>query len=57
MKSIIFLFTFLLVNNFYKWDNITTQPQGYTWPDHNLFMNECKKYGINVLIDVLGKPS
>ena len=44
-------------NNYYKWDNITTQPQGYTWPDHNLFMNECRKYGINVLIDVLGKPS
>lgn len=44
-------------NNFYKWDNITTEPQGYSWPDHNLFMNECRKYGINVLIDVLGKPS
>lgn len=44
-------------NNYYKWDNITTQPQGYNWPDHNLFMNECRKYGINVLIDVLGKPS
>ena len=44
-------------NNYYKWENITTQPQGYTWPDHNLFMNECRKYGINVLIDVLGKPS
>lgn len=44
-------------NNFYKWDNITTEPQGWTWPDHNLFMNECRKHGINVLIDVLGKPS
>lgn len=44
-------------NNFYKWDNITTEPQGWTWPEHTLFMNECKKYGINVLIDVLGKPS
>ncbi|HAH26058.1 MAG TPA: hypothetical protein DCL77_20245 [Prolixibacteraceae bacterium] len=44
-------------NNYYKWDNITTQPQGWTWPEHNLFMDQCKKYGINVLIDVLGKPS
>ena len=44
-------------NNFYKWDNITTQPQGWTWPEHTLFMNECRKYGINVLIDVLDKPS
>ncbi|HEY3372226.1 MAG TPA: T9SS type A sorting domain-containing protein [Prolixibacteraceae bacterium] len=44
-------------NNYYKWDNITTQPQGWTWPEHTLFMNDCRKYGINVLIDVLGKPS
>lgn len=43
-------------NNYYKWDNITTQPQGYTWPDHTKFMQECRKQGINVLIDVLGKP-
>lgn len=44
-------------NNYYKWDNITTQPQGWTWPEHTMFMNECRKYGINVLIDVLGVPS
>lgn len=44
-------------NNYYKWDNITTQPQGWTWPEHTLFMNECRKYGINVLVDVLGVPS
>lgn len=44
-------------NNYYKWDNITTQPQGWTWPEHTLFMNECRKYGISVLVDVLDKPS
>lgn len=44
-------------NNYYKWDNITTQPQGWTWPEHTLFMNECRKNGISVLIDVLDKPS
>ena len=44
-------------NNYYKWDNITTQPQGWTWPEHTDFMKECRKYGINVLIDVLGVPS
>lgn len=44
-------------NNYYKWDNITTRPQGWTWPEHTLFMNECRKYGINVLVDVLGVPS
>lgn len=43
-------------DNYYKWDNITKQPQGYTWPNHNKFMDECRKHGINVLIDVLGKP-
>ncbi|MBV5311971.1 MAG: T9SS type A sorting domain-containing protein [Prolixibacteraceae bacterium] len=42
-------------NNFYKWDNITKEPQGYTWPEHTDFMTECHKLGINVLIDVLGK--
>jgi hypothetical protein len=26
-------------DNYYKWDNITTVPQGYTWPDHNKFMD------------------
>ena len=45
------------VNNYYKWDNITKEPGGNTWPEHNLFMNECRKYGINVLIDILDKPS
>jgi hypothetical protein len=44
-------------NDYFKWDNITTQPQGYTWPDHNKYMDECRKLGINVLIDVLDKPS
>ena len=44
-------------NNFYKWDNITKEPQGYTWPEHTDFMKECQKLGISVLIDVLGKPS
>jgi len=43
-------------NNFYKWDNITTQPQGYTWPEHTDYMNECHRLGLNVLIDVLDKP-
>jgi hypothetical protein len=43
-------------NNYYKWDNITTQPQGYTWPEHTDFMKECRKLGINILIDVLDKP-
>lgn len=45
-----------VADNYYKWDNITTVPQGYTWPDHNKFMDECKRLGINVLIDVLDKP-
>ncbi len=45
-----------VADNYYKWDNITTFPQGYTWPDHNKFMDECKRLGINVLIDVLDKP-
>ncbi|HLN74204.1 MAG TPA: hypothetical protein VK205_12975, partial [Prolixibacteraceae bacterium] len=44
-------------NNVYKWDNITKGAEGYTWPEHTLFMNECRKYGISVLIDVLGVPS
>lgn len=44
-------------NNYYKWDNVTTEPQGYTWPEHTDFMKECQRLGINVLIDVLGKPS
>ena len=43
-------------NNFYKWDNITKEPQGYTWPEHTDFMKECRRLNINVLIDVLGKP-
>jgi hypothetical protein len=46
-----------VADNYYKWDNITTVPQGYTWPDHNKFMDECKRLGINVLIDVLDKPN
>jgi hypothetical protein len=46
-----------VADNFYKWDNITTVPQGYTWPDHNKFMDQCKALGINVLIDVLNKPA
>jgi len=45
-----------VADNYYKWDNITTFPQGYTWPDHNKFMDQCKQLGINVLIDVLNKP-
>lgn len=45
-----------VADNYYKWDNITTYPQGYTWPDHNKFMDQCKALGINVLIDVLNKP-
>ena len=45
-----------VADNYYKWDNITTYPQGYTWPDHNKFMDQCKQLGINVLIDVLNKP-
>ncbi len=45
-----------VADNYYKWDNITTVPQGYTWPDHNKFMDQCKQLGINVLIDVLNKP-
>jgi len=43
-------------DNYYKWDNITKQPQGHTWPNHNKFMDECQRLGINVLINVLGKP-
>ena len=45
-----------VADNYYKWDNITTYPQNYTWPDHNKFMDQCKQLGINVLIDVLNKP-
>jgi hypothetical protein len=44
-------------NNYYKWDNITKEPQGYTWPEHTDFMKECRKLKVNVLCDVLGKPS
>ncbi len=44
-------------NDYYKWDNITKEPQGYTWPHHTKFMEECRRLGINVLIDVLNKPS
>jgi hypothetical protein len=46
-----------VADNYYKWDNITIHPQGYTWPDHNLFMDECKRLGINVVADVLNKPA
>ena len=46
-----------VADNYYRWDNITKHPYTYTWPDHNKFMNECKRLGINVLIDVLNKPS
>ncbi len=45
-----------VADNYYRWDNITKEPYNYTWPDHNKFMNECKKLGVNVLIDVLNKP-
>jgi hypothetical protein len=45
-----------VADNYYKWDAITTYPQGYSWPDHNKFMDQCKALGINVLIDVLNKP-
>ena len=48
---------FEVADNYYKWDDITKHPQGYTWPDHNKYMNECKRLGINVLIDVLHKPA
>jgi hypothetical protein len=34
-----------VADNYYKWDNITTVPQGYSWPDHNKFMDECKRVG------------
>jgi hypothetical protein len=44
-------------NNHFKWDNITTYPHTYTWPDHNKFMDLCKHLGVEVLIDVLNKPS
>lgn len=44
-------------NNFYKWDNITTEPHGYTWPEHTDYMKECQRLGLNILIDILGKPS
>jgi len=43
-------------NNYYKWDNITKEPQGYTWPEHTDYMKECRRLGMSVLIDVLGKP-
>ncbi len=45
-----------VADNYYRWDNITTHPYNYTWPDHNKFMDECQELGINVLIDVLNKP-
>lgn len=45
-----------VADNYYRWDNITKEPYTYTWPDHNKFMDECQKLGVNVLIDVLGKP-
>jgi len=45
-----------VADNYYRWDNITKTPYNYTWPDHNKFMNECKKLGLNVLIDILDKP-
>lgn len=45
-----------VADNYYRWDNITKTPYTYTWPDHNKFMDECKKLGLNVLIDVLNKP-
>jgi len=48
---------FEVTDNYYKWDNITSVPQGYSWPDHNKFMDQCKQLGINVLIDVLNKPA
>ncbi len=43
-------------NDYFKWDNITTTPHNYTWPDHNKFMDACRDLGIEVLIDVLNKP-
>ena len=46
-----------VADNYYKWDNITTYPHSYTWPDHNKFMDQCKALGINVLINVLNKPA
>lgn len=45
-----------VADNYYRWDNITKTPYTYTWPDHNKFMDECKKLGLNVLIDILNKP-
>ena len=47
---------FEVADNYYRWDNITKTPYNYTWPDHNKFMDECKRLGVNVLIDVLNKP-
>ncbi|MCD6354174.1 MAG: T9SS type A sorting domain-containing protein [Prolixibacteraceae bacterium] len=46
-----------VADNYYKWDTITTCPQGDSWPDHNKFMDKCRQLGINILIDVLNKPS
>jgi len=43
-------------NNIYKWDSFTKGPEGYSWPEHTDFMKECRRLGISVLIDVLGKP-
>ena len=39
-----------VADNFYRWDNITKTPYNYTWPDHNKFMDECKRLGVNVLM-------
>lgn len=43
--------------DYYKWDSITTQPQGYSWPDHNRFVNAASDLGVQFLLDALGHPS
>lgn len=44
-------------NNYYRWDDITKYPYSYTWPNHTKFIEKCQDLGIQVLIDVLEKPS
>jgi hypothetical protein len=43
-------------NNYYKWDDITTNPHPHTWPNHNKFIDRCTELGLSVLIDALNKP-
>ncbi len=43
-------------DNYYKWGDITQEPQGWTWPHHTSFVEQCADSGINILCDVLDKP-